>query len=237
MRRIGLRLLAYLVIGLTAGPALWVGLTLLTEAGSVPTIVALAPAPAGLWGALFLISRTRAAPGPGQATHPGWSVRAMDGVCFVASALAGFIVVDGVAARLETAPSILGEPLAAAFVAVLFLPAAAVLAAHVTQCAVQRLCIDAEGLVLTGLGGETRWVWREVTDIKPRRQFVVVGRLGLPVARELRVNLVVRNPMGDRRTILDPAVASARRVILAQLSDHAPDHLSRALQQVREAWT
>ena len=237
MREVVLRLLAYLVISAGAGVTGWLAIALGAHLGTVGTIVCLAGLVSGIAIGLALL-RAGAATRPDDVApvNPARMINAMDAVSALAGAIAVFFIADGFSERIGGPASLLDEPLAADVTAVMFLPAALVLALFVSQAARQGVEIDEDGLRIAGVSGRTRAGWHEIIEIRPERQYVLVSRLGLPIPRLLRVNVVIETRDGAVVKIVEPGLKSARRHIMMRIRHCAPTRLAERFGEIEKAW-
>ena len=234
MRDFANRFLAYCLSGLVVGFAVWFAVALMWQPPRAA--MALAIGLIGVIGAILLLLRTGNVTGHEQETQSRGATWASDILCLVGAAVAGFFIMDGFTERLGLLPSIFDEPLAADVIAFMFLPATAILAWFVTQSASQTVAIDAEGLRVSRFGDTVTVSWPEIEGVKVESQYVLVSRVGTPMPRKLRTNLIVKAGTGDQITIIDPASKSGRQRLMARMKQFAPERLREALFRVEADW-
>jgi hypothetical protein len=237
VRKLVCRFLAYLIGGIAGGLAVWLYARPDPITGAWRHGLAVLLAALGAVAAATLLRKASAAPANGIRTNPAWSIHATDLVCLAAAVIAMFFIVDGFSQRLGGPPAMIADPLASDVIAVMFLPAALILALFVTQSGSQSVAIDSDRLVVTGPFGAEQFAWGEIERLKPHSQYVLVSRVGVPVPRHLRTNLEVTASDGRTSTIYEPGLAGDRRAILSALGDHAPTQLQGDLAAIEAAWS
>ncbi len=234
MAQIGIRLLAYFLAGLGIGGAGFLSLHPEVFLSGHALLIAVLIAVTSVACAAVFLFRASRAPGKGIRITPAFSLAAMDLICLIASAIAVFFIFEGYSVRFTGAPSSLGDPLLADVILFLYLPAAGVLAAFVSLTGVQRITIDAQGIRTTGQVGMV--AWDDIMSFEPDAQYVVVSRIGLPVPKHLRTNLLVVTESGEKIAVYEPGLKTTRREILVRLQALAPVRLQGDIERMQESW-
>jgi hypothetical protein len=234
---VGIRIVSYMLAGLSAGVMVWIpvcGTPFLSD----PVAFLLMPGlllPIFAVAFVLLLRQSFKIDRDGLTVSPG-QVFATDLTVMTAAATAAFFIVDGFSERLGGPQACVTDPLAADVIAVMFVPVAAVLALFVTQTSNQRVRADEYGVHIDGISGDGMTNWADIAAFSPELQHVLVGRLGFLVPRHLRTNLVVATRSGEAHTIYDPGSASARRRILAVLRRAMPEAMRPMLKEIEQAW-
>lgn len=226
------RLAAYGLAGLGLGAAGWLwllGLPLPAAALASVCIVAGAALLRRAWGGVPAAVVPAGMQSCRVRVTPAGALFAMDAVAVLAAATAGFFVVDGFAPRLAGVAPHVTDPLVADVIAVMFLPAALVLAGFISMTGGQTVAMGPEGIALSGPFGTEAARWDEVTGLAWRDEHVIVTRVGVPMARRLRTNLDLHLADGRCLTILEPATRARRGMLEGGLMTYAPERLTKPL--------
>ncbi|MCB1439603.1 MAG: hypothetical protein KDJ63_07495 [Nitratireductor sp.] len=237
MRGLAYRLTAYLVTGISVGIAAWLFLCLaLSDGGFAYGAVAAIFLLLGVLSAYFLLRQPVFRAGSADMTISPGQILASDLTCITAGTVAGFFLVDGFSERLFGIKACVTDPLAADVIAVMFIPAAALLALFVTQTGGQRIRADENGLLIKGISGSVQVSWEDIVSMQPQRQHVLVGRVGFLIPRHLRTNIVVSLRNGGSARIFDPGSGAARNSLIARLHGAMPARKRSLLNDIEEEW-
>ncbi|MCP4185462.1 MAG: hypothetical protein GY761_19485 [Hyphomicrobiales bacterium] len=237
MKRMLFRLIAYLVAGALFGAAGWLLLLMysIPVAFSVKIIAILAAS--GLISAVLLLMPANLAFSQGIRINSPFAVALMDSVCIIAATIVSLFIIDGYSRWFTgTVPLLMNDPFVLDVVAFMYLPSALVLAWFVTSSGSQIIVIDEAGLVVAGAFGLEKAKWSEVEKLSPNEQYVIVSRLGFPMPRHLRTNLVIATNNGEFLTVYQPAFKSTMKNILEQMKVCAPFRLQSDLDEMEVAW-
>ncbi len=118
-----------------------------------------------------------------------------------------------------------------------FLVGIPALTLYTSRFTAQSVEIDSEGISVDSLMGKDFIAWQSIESLDFSDEYIVVGRSGMLMPRQLQKCLELKGAEEDQRlTINEPQLKSVKRQIVSRFEQHAPDHLRDTLKNTLDEW-
>ena len=111
-----------------------------------------------------------------------------------------------------------------------------ILTLYTSRFTSQSVEIDPEGIHVDSLIEKDSITWESFDSMDFSDEYVVVGRVGILMPRQLQKRLKLESKTGQHLIINEPQLKSVKRQIVLRFEQHAPDHLRDKIKQLLAKW-
>lgn len=107
---------------------------------------------------------------------------------------------------------------------------------YTSRFTAQSVEIDSEGIHVDSLMGKNSLTWESFKSMDFSDEYIVVGRGGMLMPRQLQKCLELKGSGGQSVTINEPQLQSVKGDIVSSFRRHAPEHLEDTIKQTLDEW-
>ena len=111
-----------------------------------------------------------------------------------------------------------------------------ILTLYTSRFTSQSVEIDPEGIHVDSLIEKDSITWESFDSMDFSDEYVVVGRVGILMPRQLQKRLKLESKTGQHLIINEPQLKSVKRQIALRFEQHTPDHLRDKIKQILDKW-
>ena len=111
-----------------------------------------------------------------------------------------------------------------------------VLTLYTSRFTAQSVEIDSKGVHVDSLMGKDFIIWESLESLEFSSEYIVVGRGGILLPRELQKCLTLIGKDEQRLTVNEPQLKSIKGQIISRFKRYAPDRLKDTIKNTLEEW-
>lgn len=172
----------------------------------------------------------------GILVNPPWVAKFYDFISMLFGGAAAIMVVDLILIKaFDISSNLYEEELT--FMSVFFLIIGIlILAAYTSRLAHQAIEVDEEAIRINGPSGTHKIRWKDIEKIELSDEYVMVGRGGAMIPRQLQKRLKVITKMGESYYINEPQLKGKKEVVINLIRNNIPPSLRNTYIQVLDEW-
>lgn len=147
-----------------------------------------------------------------------------------------YMVVSTVLSKTMFIPHIMDDDFAILMGNFLFFAGIPFITLYTSRFTSQDVGIDSEGIHVNSLTKKDSITWESLDSMDFSDEYVLVGRVGTLIPRQLQKGLQLESKTGQRLTINEPQLKSVKRQIAVRFEQYAPDHLRDKIKQLLAKW-
>lgn len=109
-------------------------------------------------------------------------------------------------------------------------------ALYISRLSYQSIDIDTDGIKVDSLRGKDTISWDSLQSMDFSDEYVMVGRVGVLMPRQLQKRLLIKDTTGNTITINEPQLKSIKREISLKFEQYAPVELRGKIKVLMNKW-
>ena len=172
----------------------------------------------------------------GLMVNPPWMATFYDFISMLFGGAAAIMVVDLILLNIFGVPSNLYEE-QLTFMSVFFLVIGIpILSAYTSRLGYQSIVVSAASVHITGPSGTTNILWTDVEKMELSDEYVIVGRMGTLIPRQLQKRLKITTKMGESYFINEPQLKGKKKEVINKIKVNLPKTLDDTYSQMLDDW-
>ncbi len=158
-----------------------------------------------------------------------------DGICIIFLSLAAFCAGEHLGVEYFRMLPSFNDEKAFGWIALVYVPAAAILALFSSQQFGQSIEIGTDGITVYSQDKPVFLPWNHVTGLNPSNSYIPVERIGGVWPRKLQTKLRIET-LEETVTLAEPGPKKTKEKIIAALLRNAPETLRHDIKTLKENW-
>jgi hypothetical protein len=168
--------------------------------------------------------------------NPKWVAKFYDFITVSFGSAAAILVIDALLLKIFNTSSIINDDYLT-FMSIFFYSVGVpMLAAYTCRLTYQAIQVDHYGIRINNASGTEKILWDDIKSMELSEEYVLVGRMGSIMPRELQKGLKINTKMGGSFYINEPQLKRKKKEVIRQLKDHMPQQFRASNTQILDQW-